>query len=54
MPGDQLDTRHRFTRSVTVPAQEHSLARAGVRFRDAAGVHWELETNGQFNEVSAQ
>jgi hypothetical protein len=55
MPGDQVDTAHGFTEPVPVPLfwQDNSRLRATVRFRDAAGVHWQLGTSGQLAEIPA-
>ena len=55
MPGDQVDTGNGFTEPVPVPVfwQDNSRLQATVRFRDAAGVHWQLGTDGQLDEISA-
>jgi hypothetical protein len=52
MPGDQVDTAHGFTEPVPVPLfwRDNSRFQAAVRFRDAAGVHWRLGTDGQSAE----
>jgi hypothetical protein len=53
MPGDQVDTGNGFTEPVPVPVfwQDDSRLQATVRFRDAAGVHWQLGTDGQLDEI---
>ena len=55
MPGDQPDTGNGFTEPVPVPMfyKDNSRLQASVRFRDAAGVHWHLSTDGQLDEISA-
>jgi hypothetical protein len=56
MPRDQVDTGNGFTEPVPFPVfwQDKSRLQASVRFRDAAGVYWELDTDGQLDEVPAQ
>jgi hypothetical protein len=53
MPGDQADSAHAFTEPVPVPVfwQDNSRLQATLRFRDAAGVHWQLGTDGQLDEI---
>jgi hypothetical protein len=56
MPGDEAETGNGLTEPVPVPVfwEDNSRLQATVRFRDAAGVHWKLGTDGQLDEVPAQ
>jgi hypothetical protein len=53
MPGEEAETGNGFTEPVPVTVfwQDNSRLQASVRFRDAAGVHWELGTDGQLDEI---
>ena len=53
MPGDEVETGNGFTEPVLVPLfwQDNSRLQASVRFRDAAGVYWELDTDGRLEEI---
>jgi hypothetical protein len=55
MPDDQADTHNAFREPVPVPAfwQNNSRLQVSVRFRDAAGVFWVLDSDGQLKEMPA-
>jgi len=53
MPGDRYDYPFSANIGYTHFIQDPSLVGAGVVFRDAAGVRWQLGTDGQLDEISA-
>jgi hypothetical protein len=55
MPDDQVETSNAFRQPVPVAEflRDNSRFQARLRFRDAAGVFWELDSDGQLKEMSS-
>lgn len=55
MPGEQQDVTSTFARSVSDVLfwEDNSALLAGLRFRDAAGVRWQIRSDGRLDEELA-